>query len=793
MNKLLLIMSISGILGLTACDSESIKDVQQDVENNNSAVKASARVVFDPSAGVLSVPNDLLFQDTTDGTLNLPVDDASDESDPFVALSTLDGWSTVNPFLLSIDFPTGTSLDGDSVVSGVQVFEAIMGGDANDADCTSVARGLACKIVSQLTFGVDYFAQKSGDSVAIVPLKPLKAETTYLVALTNALKDSNGQAVAGSSTYELVRQDLATKPLVTDAQLGLQAIINSFEAVIINEGVEADSLIYTMAMTTQSTTKVLDTLKGLMANNLATGGTPPVILINPSVITVKDVLVAALAETNETLSTELQNLYSTANYHEGSVTLPYYLGVPSADNPQAPVNSWWKARCDSGATLLGLAALNPSAIPADAIDANDGFCMAFGLRDLSSAFDVDTERNLTKFNPIPVAQAQVAIDVQMTTPKISLLTDTVRSLSFGLPALVTPDDGWPVVILSHGITSKKDDMLAITGLLSAFGFATIAIDHPLHGTRGFDLDGDDEDDINASEVSATHYMNLGSLLTTRDNLRQSTIDTLGLRLGLNALVGANIDTSEVHFLGHSLGAISGINFVALANTSINPALDDLFKVTSNSLAMPGTMVANFLLESGSFGNLIKAILTQSQSTEFTTFVSESFPDATEAELAQAYTLFYANLTEEQQASLESVFSQFTFAAQTVTDAGDPINYITQMAATQTPTHLIEVVGDGGTNLSDQVIPNRVSTSPLGGTEGAVALLGLPDVSTSAAGSGVVRFLNGHHGSILSPATRDEAPDPLLTGAATQEMQSQVTGFFFTKGQAINVTNTSVVQ
>ncbi len=797
MKKLLLSVTIAGILGLAGCDSESIKDVQQSVESNNTGIKASARVVFDPTNGDLSVPNDLLFSETTDGTLNMPTESDEDGNllespnyyDPSTTLGALDGWSTVNPFVLNIDFPTGTSLDADSVVGGVQVFEAIMGGDANDADCTSVTRGLACKIVAQLTFGVDYFTQKSGDSVAIVPLKPLKAETTYLVALTDALKDSNGQAIAGSSTYELVRQDIATHPLATEAQLGLQAVINSFEKVIVNEGIDADSLIYTMAMTTQSTTRVLDTLKGLMAANLAAGGTPPVITIDPSGATVNQVFLSQ----GLTLSADLQALYSTANYHTGSVELPYYLGVPSADNPQAPVNSWWEARCDSGATLLGLATANPSAIPADALDANDGFCMAVGLRDLSSAFSVDTQRHLTKFNPIPVAQAEMNIDVQMTTPVVSPVTDAVRA-SFGLPALVAPADGWPVVMLQHGITSKKEDMLAISGLLSTFGFATVAIDHPLHGSRGFDLDPTQAgDEINASTVSATHYMNLASLLTTRDNLRQSTIDTLGLRLGLNALVGADIDTSEVHYLGHSLGAITGVNFVALANTSINPLLDDMFKVTSNSLAMPGTMVANFLLESPAFGDLIKATLTMSQSTDFQSFVSANFPDATEAELAQAYTLFYANLTEEQQASLDGVFSQFIFAAQTVTDSGDPVNYAVQMATTQTPTHLIEVVGDGGTNLSDQVIPNRITTSPLGGTEGAIALLGLPSVSSTAAGSGAVRFLNGHHGSILSPDVRDEAPDAALTGAATQEMQSQVTGFFATKGTVINVTNTAVVQ
>lgn len=789
MKKLILSLSIASVLGLTACDSETINDVQQNVEKNNSTVTASARIVFDPTNGVLSVPNDLLFQDTQDGTLNIPIEDPTNASDPSIALSAIDGWSTVNPFLLNIDFPTGKSLDAESVVSSVHIFEATMGGDTNDADCTTLTRGLACKIVSKLTFGVDFIVQKSGDSIAVVPLKPLKSETTYLLALTNTLKDDTGQEVAGSTTYELVRQDLATKPLATEAQLGLQAVINSFEKVVINEGVDADSLIYTMAMTTQSTTKVLNTLKSLMASSLAQGGQPPMVSINSSAATVNDVFLLQ----GRVLSEQLQALYSTANYHTGSVTLPYYLGVPSAENPQAPVNSWWKARCDSGAMIAGLAAANPAAIPANALDANDGFCMVVGLRDLSSALALDTERNLTKFNPVPVAQVESAIDVQMTTPKPSPVTDVVRA-SYGLPALEMPESGWPVVMLQHGITSKKEDMLAITGILSAFGFATIAIDHPLHGSRGFDLDPTSEgDEINASTVSATHYMNLASLLTTRDNLRQSTIDMLGLRLGINNVAGANIDPSQVHFLGHSLGAITGINFVALANTSINPALDPMFKVTSNSLAMPGIMVANFLMESGAFGDVIKSSLTFAQSADFQGFVASQYTNPTEAEIVGAYRLFFSALTTEQQAELNSTFSQFVFAAQTVTDSGDPINYTSMMATTQTPTHLIEVVGNGTDNLSDQVIPNTITTSPLGGTEGGVLLLGLSSVSETSVGSGVVRFLNGHHGSILTPEERPEAPNALLNGAVTQEMQSQVVGFIASQGQQITVMNESVVQ
>ena len=95
-----------------------------------------------------------------------------------------------------------------------------------------------------------------------------------------------------------------------------------------------------------------------------------------------------------------------------------------------------------------------------------------------------------------------------------------------------PEAGWPVVILAHG-TSQKEAMLAITGTLSLAGIASVAIDQPLHGSRGFDLNGTDE--LNATTVSATHYEPC-QLAYGCDNLRQSVSDLLGLRLGLNAVV-----------------------------------------------------------------------------------------------------------------------------------------------------------------------------------------------------------------------------------------------------------------
>jgi len=805
MKKLVLSVAIASVLGLSACDDESINDVQNEVVDNGTAVTATARVKFNPSAGAagLSIPNDLIFSGTLDGTLEIPVADPTDGSDPFVALSALDGWSISQPFPLAIEFPAGTSLDAASASepASVRVFETIMGGDVNDSDCTAVTRGLACKVVNELVFMQDFVTQKSGDNVIFVPIKPLKAETTYVMVMTNNLRDNNGKAIAGSSTYELARQDINTLPLGNAEQLGLQAAINSYEAAVVAAGVDSDTIIYSAAMTTQSTTRVLSTLKSLMAAGV------PQLVANAQ----QGVPAIGVADTGMSVATVLTGLipesliplYSSANYIRGSITLPYYSGLPSAENPLAPVNDWWRARCDSGATLAGLAATNPAAIPAGPLDANDGFCMNFGLRDLSSAVAIDTERNLTKFNPIPATSAMMPIDVQMTTPDLAW-ANPVRA-SMGLTALEEPENGWPVAILVHGITSTKEQMLPITGILSAFGIATIAIDQPLHGSRGFDIDPTNPgDEINTSTVSTLHYVNLASMLTMRDNTRQSTADLLGLRLGMNFLGGVDgsgnpikIDSSKVHLLGHSLGGIYGMNAVAVANTELDPQIDGLFNIASTSLAMPGLMLANFGIDSPAFEGLVKSSLTLQLSPGFAAAVADTLPaDYSQDQLNDFYFGFYDSLPAEDKAALDAGFAQFTLAAQTVTDSGDPIAYVQALAATQTPTHLIEVVGDGADNLSDQTVTNTAPFTPMGGTDPIIAFLGLQSVSETpeyTSGSGVVKFVNGHHSSILDPRSNAASPDAVLSAKATQEMQSQVAVFFATMGQLIKVTDTDVVK
>ncbi len=801
MKKLLISLAVTSALGLTGCGGDSLNEIKQDSADNGQVLVPLSRVVFDPTASKVSVPNDLLFQGTTDGTLVMPGESVAtpNYTDPQTALGALDGWSTQNPFTIELAFAGGVSLDAASVArpDAVRLVEVLMGDPASaDASCRAVPRGIACKAVAQLTYGQDFVTKAVGNNVAVIPLKPLKAATTYILVLTNNLKDSQGRSVAPSTTYELVKQDLATMPLGSEAQRSLQGVINSFENVVSTQSIAKDSIIYTAAITTQSTANALMTVKQLMLPSPLNGNTPPQIAAQDTGKLVSDVLFPGVTVPDNPADPRFA--FKLAKYYAGTINLPYYLGVSTAAAPTGALSTRWTSRCDSGAMIASLSDAQKAALEAGITNpaqmANDALCKAASngaLRD----FGIDKQRHLTKFNSIPKPNSVQTLQVQMTVP----------NEAYGLKK---PEGGWPVVILQHGITGCKESMLAITGALSSQGFATVAIDHPLHGSRGFDINGDGKKDITASGAycnesgNATVYMNLADLLVTRDNLRQSVADMLGLRLGLNFNNQPGLlNTQNVQFIGHSLGAITGASLVALANAPTgNAQADALYKLRSGALAMPGGAVANFLLESVEFGNTIKASVMLGSSTlsaSFKTFVDAQkvcLEASTYAGCAARFVDGYlADLTAKGQAAtlaaISATFSQFVFAAQTITDAGDPNNYAALLAAGKTPVHILEVVGNGQANKPDQVIPNQAVNMPLGGTEPLARLLGAAAVPNKAgayavAPAAIARFTAGDHASILSPAA---------SAAATAEMQRQVVSFFANSGAGVVVTDASVLK
>jgi len=857
MKKLLVCTAIASALVMSGCGGggEALSTVQEETPVD----RPFGRILFDPANSNLNVPNDLLVLPSTDlFDFTIETEAANfDSADPQQALGVLDGWSTQHPWVINVNMPAGLEIDSASASSpgSIRIYEATQALQGTTPTCLALADavgapGVPCEIGEELTFGVDFVTSKVGPgTVSIAPLRPLKAAQGYMMVVTEELKDTDGRGIRGSETWELVRQDIDTLPLASPSQLQLQGLVNTLVDPLEQMGMTRSEISYAAYFTTQSTTTVINTIKSLQigpfaqafATALAQGADqataaqvagqflPAVVVNNAPVDTAFDALattllgedgVAALAAVGldscsgmigaladptgplfQTAASTFAQVgpFCSASLKAGTINLPYYL------NPQNPLGDWWRGACTNGAMLNALGAETIGGLVASgAVGANNDLCQAATsgqLFDLNlAAAGIDDPRHVTRFSPIPAANGTnpdgtETINVQVTVPDEAVV-GLLAGLSDQVNPITKPESGWPVVILQHGVLSKKEDMLAITGALSVAGYATVAIDHPLHGDRGFVIN---DQIINASGGfggSPIDFINLSSLPTARDNLRQSIVDGMGLRLGLNAVVdltgSVDLDAGNVFFVGQSLGSMTGIGTVSNANESLGgdlAAFDSMYEIKASVFSVPGGGTAGFLLESPSFSPLILASLTAASSTDFQAFLAQYAAQnglSVESALIPAYAEFFASLNAAQQAELSATYATFAFAAQTIMDGSDPNNFA-QMLASNSAILLHEVIGggtndDGTTALPDQVIPNTTSL-PLAGTEPLISILGLPAVSSTTQGNGAVRFIVGGHSSLLSPSP---------SVAATTEMQLQTVTFLATQGQTIAVTNPDVV-
>ncbi|HKJ87668.1 MAG TPA: hypothetical protein VKA48_04085, partial [Gammaproteobacteria bacterium] len=125
------------------------------------------------------------------------------------------------------------------------------------------------------------------------------------------------------------------------------------------------------------------------------------------------------------------------------------------------------------------------------------------------------------------------------------------------------------------------------------------------------------------------------------------------------------------------------------------------------------------------------------------------------------------------------YRDFFRNAQTVVDAGDPINYAAQ-AATKHAIHMIEVVGGSG-SYPDQVIPNS-ATDILQRTMGLTRITGTTNNTNGI--EGLVQFTAGDHRSLLDGSTSQNA---------TTEMQSEMAYFAGSAGTYLPIYDGSVVK
>lgn len=703
--RLSLALVLSSLL-LAACGGSSNNSdaVPNPPANNNNGqpVNGVLTARFDPSNAVVPSPTNLLLSGTTDLTLNIPVPDPNDYSNPRVAINALDGWGTGTPWTTSFNAAPNPS----TVVAGqtVRVFEVSLTGPG----------GGVTGIVRELQPNLDFVAAASGTTLAIVPTRPLQQLTSYMAVLTDGIRDARGNDATPDQTYFLAKRTSplcvngqSTEPLLPAATAcalePLRQLINSQEAAAAAAGIPRADIVLSWVATTQSITPVLQAVRSR---------------VEPSAMHV--------VNTGFNLSV-INGLPGIADIYVGFIDLPYYLLPPSAENPTGPLNGFWKAAPGAYVPPFNAVGLSPAST------------------------------HVTFANPFPVANATVRVPVLMTVPNAN-------------SGQTRPATGWKTVIFQHGITAARTSLLPLAGTLAANGFVGIAIDLPLHGVSpdnflhsgnpAFAALGATERTFNVDYVnnetgapgpdgsvdaSGTHFINLASLLTSRDNIRQAVSDLFVLaasapHLDLDGNGSPDIDSANISFVGMSLGAIVGTSFLA-----IEPTIDH------GVLNVPGGGIAQLLNGSATFGPRIRAGLAAAG-------IQPGTPD----------------------------FDAFLGAAQIVVDSADPINY--GFASAQNAILLQEVVGDGGSNLPDQVVPNAVPGAPLAGTEPLIRVLGLSPITASIDAPngvrGVTRFTNGTHSSLL---------DPSDSVAVTVEMQTQVASFVLSRGTGVYVGDTSVIR
>ncbi|TNI10323.1 VolA/Pla-1 family phospholipase [Aeromonas veronii] len=778
-------------------------------------------------SGANGVRPSVLAPRASDGTLKFSTETA-DLSNPVSALSTLDGWSTTQPVQLVPATVTGVSVPAPaaseyaSAVAPLYLLELTL--DPVTLQPNGVKGG------KPLVYGTDFVVTGGDGKLNLVPLKPLNPSSYYMIVATDALKDSRGTPLKAGGDYSSFKSTAGatTQEQTINGLISLQEGL--FKAAT---GITSDRVIFSDWFATQSGADVLLAVKSAAASVLKSPSLDAAALWKqdakgntslPATYTInglsggvdfltqlanepflpqdqKDALTAAFG-----VGTPLNGVAQLTKVYTGTVKLPYFLSTPAIAGSwdKAKTQSWHGAipslyaianalKAGDTEVIGGLvgAGVDPALLgeliadPSRQSELLTEASKLIGVTLNSGGKPLDAERNIGRFNPLPTLTEVQSVPLRIFAPTTNLSTVT------------------DVIIYQHGVTSIKENAYALAlgqigaGLDPSVNkvVAVVVIDHPLHGERGYAL-SNSMATVTTSE-NPLPYLNLNYLTVARDNLKQSVADLLGLRLAVglaNAkglggqLGGAGL---KVHFLGHSLGAITGANLLAVANQTTGSAqADALFKFDTGGLAMPGGGIAPLLLNSPSFGPTIKMSVLTSGSPALKAGFTAYAPNCKTAAATCFVNEFLPSLDAATQAGAASTLQSYTFAAQSVLDSADPINLASGVAKSF-PLFATEIVGDGALSLPDQVIPNSIASAPLGGTEPLFRVLGLQELKGSGvlpAGHHAARFLKGGHSSLLAP---DENFDQ--AGAVTTEIQTQFASFFMSSGAAVKVTDDTLIK
>lgn len=529
-----------------------------------SSSSAPVQLMFDPAAGVVPVPSDILFLTSEDGTIDAPVDDPSDITDLAVQLNALDGWSPAASFTLTFE----SGVDAATAVAGESVRMFVV-----ETDTSLVARGGGVTRILSEVDGEDFdivaaAEDSTGATLRVLPTAPLMPATSYMVIVTNGVRGANGEQTAGSDFFinatslTFIATDvftIAAKSMVQAAQVW---------------GVNRSSIIFANTFTTQSIGATVEALYDISLGNeqdvidgLVAGG-------------MLDTSAGTATQTSAATATidagPIPSTGGLASMYLGGLTVPYFLTAASNTTSSGPSYDarpnleWWRARYP--------------------------YALSSGT---------DTDLNLSANNPLPGARSVEEIPMLVSVPVGHTFGSTL-----------------PVVIFQHGITADRSSLFGIADALAAAGFAAVAIDLPLHGvdstsalftgyldggrrerTFGLDLWNNTTGEVGPDgtiDGSGASFVNLGLPLVSRDNIRQAVSDLFQLTavigdIDINGDSTPDLDADQIYFMGHSLGGIIGTIYLSEAE-----------QVRAACLGMPGGAIPKLLEGSAAFGPVVTA-------------------------------------------------------------------------------------------------------------------------------------------------------------------------------------------
>ena len=639
----------------------------------------------DPANPSFPFPTNLLYPPAPpiDWTINIPGRDESDFTDLAVAINSLDGFSTTEKWVTTFSQITGGPLapvqagqiDPSTVVAGasVRVFEVT----------TPAYPWLGVTgVVRELLPDLEYAAVSAeGGVLAIVPIQPLKEMTTYMAVLTNDITDMQGNNATPSQPYYLLKRRTplvdengnSIVPLVPDATAAglepLRQATMSMELSAASAGVNPDDIILSWTVRTQSITPVMKLLRSIAQ--------PAPTTIVPMGISTGDV-----------------GGFGLADIYIGVITLPYYGGIPTTENPTAPLTEFWRA--EPGAYIP----------PFDQIPFLD-----------------PTSTNITVANPFPVPTGMQTVPLLVTVPNEN-------------SGFTKPEGGWPVVIFEHGLTGNRTNLLGVADAIAQTGRVAVSLDSTMHGVSPdaepalapFYIENTPFADIANERTFDVDYYNVAEGTLTPDGL----IDPSGLWFVFPGNMRATLGNFRQIQADLSVLALSlqNMDIDGDASPDLNP-----FEVTFATLSGGGYLGVTF--------GAVEPI------------VNRMYLNVTGAGLMRSLNegRFGPNLLQPFLKALAGVvpgtpeFEQFLWFSQTVVDSADSGNWAAEVPAEMPIIH--------NQVMQDDTVPNQVPGAPLAGSEALNRLLGLESYSTTQANPdglrGVARFLQpAEHGSWLRP-------------------------------------------